>query len=82
MTESRTPRPPSPPGKTIAESIHFLNMAPSEFARRVDVSLEFLEALIAGTEKISPDLAERLESVTGSPKAFWMMLESKYRRSL
>jgi plasmid maintenance system antidote protein VapI len=57
-------------------------MAPSEFARRVDVSLEFLEALIAGTEKISPDLAERLESVTGSPKAFWMMLESKYRRSL
>lgn len=82
MTLSKSPRQATPPGTTIAESIHFLNMPSADFARRIEVSEDFLERLIAGRELMTPDLAERLESVTGSPKAFWTMLESKYRRSL
>jgi len=82
MTILKSPRQATPPGTTIAESIHFLNMPQADFARRIEVSLDFLARLIAGVEPITPDLAERLESVTGSPKAFWLMLESKYRRSL
>lgn len=71
-----------PPGVTIQESIHFLKMAPTEFARRLDVNESFLNRLIAGEEPITSSLSERLEALTGSPSNFWKMLESKYRRSL
>ncbi len=71
-----------PPGKTVQESIRFLKMSPEEFARRLGVSLEFLERLIAGEEPIHSELAQSLEALTGSPANFWKMLESKYRRSL
>ncbi len=71
-----------PPGVTIQESIHFLKMTPTEFARRLDVNESFLNRLIAGEEPITSSLSERLEALTGSPSNFWKMLESKYRRSL
>lgn len=71
-----------PPGVTIQESIHFLKMTPTEFARRLDVNEPFLNRLIAGEEPITSSLSERLEALTGSPSNFWKMLESKYRRSL
>lgn len=72
----------SPPGATVEESIKFLKMSKEEFAHRLDVSLEFLDRLIAGEEPMTSSLASSLEAVTGSPAAFWKMLESKYRRSL
>ena len=71
-----------PPGVTIQESIHFLKMSPTEFARHLDVDESFLNRLIAGEEPITSSLSERLEALTGSPSNFWKMLESKYRRSL
>ena len=36
-----------------------------------------LEGLIAGTVEITREYAEALESVTGSPAAYWRMLASK-----
>jgi len=71
-----------PPGVAIQESIHFLKMTPTEFARHLDVDESFLNRLIAGEEPITSSLSERLEALTGSPSNFWKMLESKYRRSL
>jgi len=71
-----------PPGVTIEESIHFLKMSRSDFARCLEVDESFLNRLIAGEEQITPSLSERLEALTGSPSNFWKMLESKYRRSL
>lgn len=72
----------SPPGATVEESIKFLKMSKEEFARRLGVQLDFLDRLIAGEELMTGELASSLEAVTGSPAAFWKMLESKYRRSL
>lgn len=72
----------SPPGATVEESIKFLKMSKEEFARRLGVQLDFLDRLIAGEEPMTGELASSLEAVTGSPAAFWKMLESKYRRSL
>ncbi len=72
----------SPPGTTVEESIKFLKMSKEEFARRLGVQLDFLDRLIAGEEPMTGELASSLEAVTGSPAAFWKMLESKYRRSL
>lgn len=41
-----------PPGVTIQESIHFLKMTPTEFARHLDVDESFLNRLIAGEEPL------------------------------
>lgn len=68
------------PGQAILEGIEWLKMNKTEFARRIGVSIEMLESLIAGTTPISKELAESLESVTGSPAAYWRMLDSKARR--
>lgn len=69
------------PGQAILEGIEWLKMDKVEFARRVGVSMEVLESLIDGSMPISKELATALESVTGSPAAYWRMLDSKARRA-
>lgn len=68
------------PGQAILEGIEWLKMDKVEFARRIGVPMETLEGLIAGTVEITRELAESLESVTGSPAAYWRMLASKAKR--
>ena len=58
------------PGQAILEGIEWLKMDKAEFARRIGVSMETLEGLIAGNVEITRELAESLESVTGSPAAY------------
>ena len=69
------------PGQAILEGIEWLKMDKAEFARRLGVSMETLECLIAGTVEITLELASALESVTGSPAAYWRMLASKAKRT-
>lgn len=69
------------PGQAILEGIEWLKMDKAEFARRLGVSMKMLEALIAGTQPITRELAESLESVTGSPAAYWRMLARKVTSS-
>ena len=68
------------PGQAILEGIEWLKMDKAEFARRLGVSMEMLESLIAGTVEITLELASALESVTGSPAAYWRMLASKAKK--
>ena len=70
------------PGQAILEGIEWLKMDKAEFARRLGVTMETLEGLIAGTVEITREHAEALESVTRSPDAYWRMLASKARMSL
>lgn len=69
------------PGQAILEGIEWLKMDKAEFARRLGVSMETLEGLIAGTVEITLELASALESVTGSPAAYWRMLASKAKKN-
>ena len=69
------------PGQAILEGIEWLKMDKAEFARRLGVSMETLEGLIAGTVEITLELASALESVTGSPAAYWRMLARKVTSS-
>ena len=69
------------PGLAILEGIEWLKMDKAEFARRLGVSMETLEGLIAGTVEITLELASALESVTGSPAAYWRMLASKAKKN-
>ncbi|WP_407443945.1 transcriptional regulator [Fibrobacter sp.] len=77
MSRHNTPTP----GQAILEGIEWLKMDKAEFARRLGVSAELLEKLIDGTQPITRELAESLESVTGSPAAYWKMLESKAHKN-
>ncbi|MCQ2104531.1 MAG: XRE family transcriptional regulator [Fibrobacter sp.] len=69
------------PGQAILEGIEWLKMDKAEFARRIGVSMEMLESLIAGAQPITTELATALESVTGSPAAYWKMLERKSKKA-
>ena len=69
------------PGLAILEGIEWLKMDKAEFARRLGVSMETLEGLIAWTVEITLELASALESVTGSPAAYWRMLASKAKKN-
>ncbi|PWJ62537.1 MULTISPECIES: XRE family transcriptional regulator [unclassified Fibrobacter] len=69
------------PGQAILEGIEWLKMDKAEFGRRLGVTPEVLEGLIAGTQTITTEIAAALESVTGSPAAYWKMLERKSRRA-
>ena len=68
------------PGQAILEGIEWLKMDKAEFARRIGVPMETLEGLIAGSVEITRELAESLESVTGSPAAYWRMLASNAKK--
>ena len=65
------------PGQAIIEGMEWLKMDKAEFARRLGVSEDLLEKLIAGETPITAELASSLESVTGSPAAYWKMLARK-----
>ena len=69
------------PGQAILEGIEWLKIDKLEFARRLGVSVEILDQLIAGEISILTEMANALESVTGSPAAYWKMLERKSRAS-
>lgn len=69
------------PGQAILEGIEWLKMDKAEFARRLGISEDLLEKLIAGEAPITAELASSLESVTGSPAAYWKMLERKSQRT-
>ena len=68
------------PGQAILEGLEWLKMDKAEFARRLGVTMETLDGLIAGTEEMTREHAEALESVTGSPAAYWRMLASKAKK--
>lgn len=70
------------PGQAILEGIEWLKMDKAEFGRRLGVTPEVLEGLIAGTQPITAEIASALESVTGSPAAYWKMLERKSKKAL
>ena len=69
------------PGQAILEGLEWLKMDKAEFARRLGISMETLEGLIAGSVEITREYTEALESVTGSPAAYWRMLANKAKRS-
>ncbi|WP_294960329.1 XRE family transcriptional regulator [uncultured Fibrobacter sp.] len=69
------------PGQAILEGIEWLKMDKAEFARRIGVPMETLDGLIDGSVEITRELAESLESVTGSPAAYWRMLAKKVTSS-
>lgn len=65
-----------PPGETIRECMEY------ELAERLECSTEYLENILSGHKKISPEFAEKLEKVFNVKASFWLNLDKNYWDSL
>lgn len=72
----------TPPGVTIQEQLDDRGMTQKEFAKRVDISEEYISKLIDGEVHLTPEMAEKLELVLGVPASFWNKLEAIYQEKL
>lgn len=72
----------TPPGVTIQEQLDDRGMTQKEFAKRVDISEEYISKLIDGEVHLTTEMAEKLELVLGVPASFWNKLEAIYQEKL
>ncbi|MCY0924815.1 ImmA/IrrE family metallo-endopeptidase [Streptomyces sp. H27-H1] len=68
-----------PPGETILEFLEESGMTQREFALRAGISPKHLNQLTKGIVSLSPEVAEKLESVTKIRARFWNRLEADYQ---
>lgn len=68
-----------PPGETILEFLEELGMSQRQLATRLDLSPKHVNQLVQGLVSLSPEVAERLELVTGMPARMWNRLEADYQ---
>lgn len=64
----------TPPGVTIQEQLDDRGMTQKEFAKRIDISEEYISKLIDGEVHLTSEMAEKLELVLGVPASFWNKL--------
>lgn len=68
-----------PPGETIREYLDELGMTQRELSTRLGLSAKHVNRLIQGLVPLSPEIAQRLELVTGMPARLWNRLEADYK---
>jgi HTH-type transcriptional regulator/antitoxin HigA len=68
-----------PPGETIREFLDDLGMSQRQLAVRLDLSPKHVNQLIQGLVTLSPEVAQRLEFVTGMSARMWNRLEADYQ---
>jgi HTH-type transcriptional regulator / antitoxin HigA len=71
-----------PPGETLQELLEERGMSQRDLARRAGLSPKHVNKLLHGLVPLSPDVAVRLERVTGAPARFWNQREANYRSDL
>lgn len=72
----------TPPGVTIQEQLDDRGMTQKEFAKRIDISEEYISKLIDGEVHLTTEMAEKLKLVLGVPASFWNKLEAIYQEKL
>jgi addiction module HigA family antidote len=68
-----------PPGETLRELLEEKDMTQRELAERVGLSAKHVNQLIHGLVRLTPDVAESLERVVGTPARIWNRLEADYQ---
>src|SRR5258708_4450597 len=72
----------TPPGETLRELLEEREMSQRDLARGAGLSPKHVNRLLQGLVPLSPDVAQRLEHVTGTPARLWNRLEANYRSDL
>lgn len=68
----------SSPGDTIADALEELGMTPADMVR-AGLDRALVDGLLAGTARISPEIADFLERLLGGPAAFWLRRDALFR---
>ncbi len=71
----------SHPGETLLEAMETRGMTRAALAAHLGLSVDALNALIAGAENISRQDAEGLEQALGIARDFWLARAQRYRES-
>jgi HTH-type transcriptional regulator/antitoxin HigA len=71
-----------PPGETLRELLDEKELTQRDLARRTGLSPKHVNRLLQGLVPLSPDVAQRLEHVTGTPARLWNRLEANYQSDL
>lgn len=75
-------RAPIHPGEHLAEELAELGLSAAELARKLDVPVNRITAIINGQRGITADTALRLGHWFGSSAEFWLNLQKLYELRL
>ncbi len=70
------------PGEILSDYLENYNIVQKDFSNRLDCSLKHLNSIINGKASISPEMAFKLDNVTGINATFWNNLQSNYELDL
>lgn len=70
------------PGATIKEILEIKKLSIPAFAREIGKSVDFVNRLLVGEEKITNALAVKFEKILGGTTSFWKNREANYRADL
>jgi addiction module HigA family antidote len=68
---------PVHPGEVIADLLEDLEMTAIDFAKKLDVSAETVEAIVQGHLPVTVDMAIRLGKALGNGPQLWLNLQQK-----
>jgi len=68
---------PVHPGEVIADLLEDLEITTIDFAKKLDVSFEIVEAIIQGHLPVTVDMAIRLSKALGNGPQLWLNLQHK-----
>jgi antitoxin HigA-1 len=66
------------PGEVLKDELDELGVAPTEFARQIDVPPNRVSQIIAGKRAVTGDTALRFGHWFGAEPQFWLNLQSAY----
>lgn len=76
------PNAPVHPGVALSDELDFLSLSVTDFATRTGISKKHLSNILNGKASITPEVALRLEKVTGTKASYWNNLSRNYQASL
>ena len=81
-TQTYFPNKPIHPGFSLAGDLKFLSLSVAEAAERTGISQKHLSNIVNGKASITPEVALKLEKLTGTEASFWNNLTRNYQASL
>ncbi len=72
----------SPPGETILDFLSENEISIANFSKQMEIKSTYAKKLLKGNEQVTDTIAEKLGSIIGSTKSFWLARESQYRNDL
>jgi len=68
------------PGEHLRQCIESNGLSTEDFARRVEMPVATIDAIIAGQHPITLDIATRIDRTLGIMPELWFVLQSKWLR--